>query len=120
MRIYAMSDIHGCLDDLERRLAHLRALGFFDAACKDELVLIGDFIDRGPDGLGVVRRVMALEDECPGRVRPLMGNHEAEMLEWVGEVLAARNRTAAGQTAPPEGLTFAGVDYPEGLLALWE
>ena len=39
---------------------------------------------------------------------------------WVGEVLAARNRTAAGQTAPPEGLTFAGVDYPEGLLALWE
>ena len=39
---------------------------------------------------------------------------------WVGEVLAARDRTAAGQTAPPEGLTFAGVDYPEGLLRAWE
>ena len=39
---------------------------------------------------------------------------------WVAEVLAARDRTAAGQTAPPEGLTFVGVDYPEGLLHPWE
>ena len=38
---------------------------------------------------------------------------------WVGEVLAACERTAAGQTAPPEGLTFMGVRYPEGLLEPW-
>ena len=40
--------------------------------------------------------------------------------QWVGEVLAARERTAAGQTAPPEGLTFMHVAYPEGLLRAWE
>jgi tRNA pseudouridine38-40 synthase len=39
---------------------------------------------------------------------------------WVGEVLAAQNRTAAAQTAPPEGLTFTNVSYPDGLLSVWE
>jgi tRNA pseudouridine38-40 synthase len=33
---------------------------------------------------------------------------------WVGEVLAARDRTQAGVTAPPQGLYFAGVEYPSG------
>ena len=39
---------------------------------------------------------------------------------WVGEVLAACDRMAAGPCAPAKGLTFVGVDYPEGLLARWE
>ncbi|MFN4262095.1 MAG: tRNA pseudouridine(38-40) synthase TruA [Thioalkalivibrionaceae bacterium] len=31
---------------------------------------------------------------------------------WLGEVLAQRDRRAAGVTAPPDGLYFVGVDYP--------
>lgn len=38
---------------------------------------------------------------------------------WVGEVLAARDRRAAGQCAPARGLTFVRARYPEGLLAPW-
>ena len=38
---------------------------------------------------------------------------------WVGQVLAARDRTAAGPCAPAQGLTFVGVRYPEGLLEPW-
>ena len=33
---------------------------------------------------------------------------------WLGEVLEARDRTQAGPTAPPQGLYFAGVEYPAG------
>jgi tRNA pseudouridine38-40 synthase len=33
--------------------------------------------------------------------------------DWVGEVLSRRDRTQGGVTAPPDGLYFAGVCYPE-------
>lgn len=39
---------------------------------------------------------------------------------WVGQVLEARDRTAAGPCAPAKGLTFVGVEYPESALAPWE
>jgi tRNA pseudouridine38-40 synthase len=32
---------------------------------------------------------------------------------WPGEVLAARNRQAAGRTAPPEGLFLVHVEFAE-------
>lgn len=31
---------------------------------------------------------------------------------WIGDVLEARDRSAAGPTAPPQALYFAGVEYP--------
>lgn len=33
-------------------------------------------------------------------------------VEWLADVLAAKDRTKAGITAPPNGLYLAGVDYP--------
>jgi tRNA pseudouridine38-40 synthase len=35
-------------------------------------------------------------------------------VEWVGEVLAARDRSAGGVTAKPFGLYLVGVEYPAG------
>jgi len=32
--------------------------------------------------------------------------------QWIGEVLAGRDRTRAGPTAPPQGLYFVGAEYP--------
>ncbi|NMP31254.1 tRNA pseudouridine(38-40) synthase TruA [Thalassotalea sp. M1531] len=36
-----------------------------------------------------------------------------ETIDWVAEVLAAKNRCVAGMTAPAAGLYFVDVDYPE-------
>lgn len=36
-----------------------------------------------------------------------------EPTQWIGKVLEQRNRCMAGVTAPPEGLYFVDVDYPE-------
>jgi tRNA pseudouridine38-40 synthase len=41
----------------------------------------------------------------------LVGRGERPV-SWVGEVLAARDRTQAGPTAPPAGLYFVGAEYP--------
>ena len=40
-------------------------------------------------------------------------------VEWIDEVLAAKNRSAAGSCAPAQGLTFVNVRYPEGILQPW-
>jgi tRNA pseudouridine38-40 synthase len=36
---------------------------------------------------------------------------------WIEEVLASRDRTRAGQTAPAQGLFLVAVDYPQTLAA---
>ncbi|MEW6500318.1 MAG: metallophosphoesterase, partial [Thermodesulfobacteriota bacterium] len=74
--IFAIGDIHGCADKLEQLLARLP----FDQA-RDTLVVLGDYLDRGPDS----RRV--LDQLCDLRARgvqlvALMGNHEALLLEY--------------------------------------
>jgi hypothetical protein len=68
--LYVMSDIHGYVGDL---LQGLEQAGFGD---DDELWILGDLLDRGPDGIGVVDLVMGLQQTAPERVHVLMGNHE--------------------------------------------
>lgn len=49
-----------------------------DPRPSDMVVLLGDYIDRGPDSKGVIEQVIALGERC--RTVPLMGNHEEMML----------------------------------------
>ncbi|MCQ4088232.1 metallophosphoesterase family protein [Saccharibacillus sp. JS10] len=71
-RTLAISDIHGELDLLEQLLAK----SHYDAAT-DQLVLLGDYIDRGPKSMQTLEYVMKLHAE--GAI-VLKGNHEDLML----------------------------------------
>ncbi|MBV1904066.1 MAG: metallophosphoesterase, partial [Marinosulfonomonas sp.] len=66
--VAVIGDIHGRLDLLGPLLKKL------DAKYPDaQRVFVGDYIDRGPDSLGVLAQLKALGD---GAIC-LMGNHEA-------------------------------------------
>jgi Calcineurin-like phosphoesterase len=78
---YAVGDVHGCLDELR---AALYRGGFVGGrgqwiAGDAHLWFLGDLTDRGPDGVGVIDLVMALQEqaaEAGGEVGCLLGNHE--------------------------------------------
>lgn len=76
-RVYAIGDIHGRLDLLDRAIAAIRddvARHGGDALT----VTLGDYIDRGPSSCGVIERLA--DNPFPTPYVALKGNHEA-MLE---------------------------------------
>jgi hypothetical protein len=79
---YVVSDVHGHLDDLRDVLLRTGLLDSEDrwAGGDADLWVLGDLVDRGPDGIGVIRLVRSLQEQAPDSVRVLMGNHEALML----------------------------------------
>lgn len=77
--LYAIGDIHGHLDKLDRALALIEADGGRDA----EVIFVGDYIDRGPDSRGVIQRL--IDGRAAGRRWTcLKGNHD-RMMEWFFE-----------------------------------
>jgi tRNA pseudouridine38-40 synthase len=65
--------------------------------------------------------VVAIEVQANAFLHHMVRNLVGSLLEvgagargedWIGELLAGRDRTLAGPTAPPQGLTFIGPLYP--------
>src|ERR1700739_4478065 len=79
-RIYAIGDIHGC----DRQLANLHEIIAEDLARRpvDHPVLlhIGDYVDRGADTAGVLRRLLNGTPIAGTQVVNLVGNHDETML----------------------------------------
>ena len=73
MKIYCMSDIHGCLAEFEEALNLIvENLEEPDA----QLVLLGDYIHGGPEGRRVLDKIMNLQMKYgTDKIIALMGNH---------------------------------------------
>ena len=83
-RVYAIGDIHGCLEQLLALHELIRA----DLAARPVgapvLLHIGDYVDRGPDSRGVVALLVAGDPIAGVPTVNLMGNHERTMLDALG------------------------------------
>jgi len=78
MKIYCMSDIHGCLAEFEEALSLvIEHLDEPDTV----LCLMGDYIHGGTDNYGVLDKIMKLQYQYGSdKVKALMGNHEEFVL----------------------------------------
>ena len=77
--IWAIGDLQGCREPLERLLAH-PALQETKAPVR--YWFAGDLVNRGPDSAGTLRTVMALGD----RAVSILGNHDLHLLGLVAGV----------------------------------
>lgn len=74
MRQIAITDIHGCNRTFR---ALLDKIAF---TTEDELFLLGDYVDRGPDSKGVIDTIFQLQDDGH-HLTCLRGNHEQMLLD---------------------------------------
>ena len=72
--IYVMSDIHGNTARFESVMKQI------DLQPTDTLYVLGDVIDRFPDGIRILRRLMKMPN-----VKMILGNHELLMLNAIDD-----------------------------------
>lgn len=68
MRELVIGDIHGCAGAFRGLLKTIQP------GPEDTIILLGDYIDRGPDSYEVIETILELGRQCT--VVPLIGNHE--------------------------------------------
>lgn len=87
---YVISDIHGCYDK------YRAMLGEIDFSSRDTLYVLGDVIDRGPEGIRILQDM-----NLRPNVFPLLGNHEftaAVCLPWLEEMVTDQSLAALDET----------------------
>jgi bis(5'-nucleosyl)-tetraphosphatase (symmetrical) len=69
-KIYAIGDIQGCAPSLKALVKKLPK--------KSKMIFLGDLVNRGPDSLGALRQLKALQES--GRAECILGNHDLHLL----------------------------------------
>lgn len=82
MTTYIIGDIHGHYDQFIELLYHANLVNDQLAWVGGDatLCVMGDYVDRGPNGIGTIDLIMQLQKQVPGQVHALLGNHEVAFL----------------------------------------
>src|SRR5712691_559010 len=130
--IYIIGDVHGHLKKLVKLLqdAQLIDAGHSWKAGRATLWFMGDFVDRGPDGIAVLDLVMRLQSEAAasgGTVASLLGHHEMLLLEayrfrrrstGLGSNFLTRWKQNGGNRKDIASLTLRHIDWMAHLPAM--
>lgn len=82
---YVLSDIHGNLHRFESIMEQI------NLQSTDTLYILGDVVDRFPDGIRILRRIMKMPN-----VKMLLGNHEHMMLNAIGDYFDVQSHKYMG------------------------
>jgi serine/threonine protein phosphatase 1 len=89
MARYALTDIHGCAQTLKAMV-----LGQLKLQKKDELYILGDLVNKGPDSKGVIDFIVHLQKQH-FNVTCLRGNHDQMLLKAATKGESALNLTSS-------------------------
>ncbi|WBO20809.1 metallophosphoesterase [Sphingomonas abietis] len=94
-RVYAIGDVHGCADELERLLDMIAQDHAARGPARQTVILLGDLVNRGPDSARAVQVARDLLASGTGRL--VKGNHEELfILAGRGDRRAIRTLLAVG------------------------
>ena len=89
--VYAVGDVHGRIDLLEpliEKILNDALRSQPEGSAQAEVVFLGDVIDRGPDTVGVLELLIAIESWPELKPIFLIGNHEQMLLAFLKDPLA--------------------------------
>ena len=83
VRVYAVGDVHGCIDLLDQTLARIDRYRDAEPAASEIEVFLGDYVDRGAHSREVIDRL--IERSRSRTAVCLMGNHELYLTEFLDD-----------------------------------
>jgi serine/threonine protein phosphatase 1 len=99
--LFAIGDVHGQYAKLNQVMEHCRAYAEAEAERHVSFVLLGDYVDRGPDSAGILDWLAS----HPAGVHAIAGNHEDMMLRALegGDPLMRWLANGGGETMASYG-----------------
>ena len=82
LRLFAIGDIHGCVDQLNKLLSLIEQDLSENPVQRSKVVFLGDYVDRGPENKHVIDTLISLdrgEMDCVF----LLGNHDERMIKFI-------------------------------------